>query len=73
MSGEWQFLFYREDSYADATFTFGRRVAGKDERGLGEIHLFGDGLHFGVGESVGVGEYGQRVAFEGIGSKYIPL
>src|SRR5580692_10170854 len=73
MSGEWQFLFYREDSDADAAFTLCGRVARKNERGLGEIHLLGDGLHFGIGEAARVGKYCQRIAFERIGSKYVPL
>ena len=73
MSGEWKFLFHREDSDADAAFTLGRGVAGKNERGFGQIHLLGDGLHFGIRESTGIGEYSQRVAFERIGSKYVPL
>src|ERR1700756_648971 len=73
MSGKWKFLFYREDSDADAAFTLGRRVARENERGLGEIHLLGDGLHFDIGESAGIGEYSQGVAFERIRSKYVPL
>src|SRR5258706_14636234 len=73
MTGEWQFLLYREDAYTNALLALGGGVAGQNERGFGEVHLFGERLHLGVGESSAVGEYGQRITLERTRREHVPL
>src|SRR5712671_431763 len=73
MTGEWQFLLYREDAHANTVLAFGGSVAGQNECGLGEVHLFGERLHLGVGESSAVGKYGQRITLERTRREHVPL
>src|SRR5258706_10817771 len=73
MTGEWQFLLYREDAYTNALLALRGGVAGQNERGFREVHLFGERLHLGVGESSAVGEYGQRITLERTRREHVPL
>src|SRR6266481_3225864 len=73
MSGEGQLFIHGEDAHAHAALALRGRIARKDERGFGEIHLAGQRLHLLIAESGGIGEHGKLVALERRRGKNIEL
>ena len=72
MSGERQFLLYREDAHPHSALAFDGR-AGKDESRLREICFFGERLHLRVGEAPAVENHGECVSFKRSGAEDIDL
>lgn len=68
MSGERQFLLYREDAHPHSALAFDGR-AGKDESRLREICFFGERLHLRVGEAPAVENHGECVSFKRSGAE----
>ena len=62
-----------EDADLNAAFAFDLRGAGKNEGGLAEVGLAGEGLHLVGGEAAGIGEDGEGVAFERVFGEDIDL
>jgi hypothetical protein len=73
MAGEGQFTGGAEDADLDAVAELGGGVAREDEGGFLECGFAGEGEHFGVGETAGVGEDDELVAGQALGGEDVDL
>ena len=73
MSGKGQLFLHRKNAHADSMSFFGNRIFGKDESGLGEIHLASKILHVLRAKAASIEKNRQRVASESSVGKYIDL
>ena len=59
-----QFLVHREDPHTDAMLALFLRVAWQDERGLRQVGLARQRLHFGLGQAARISEDGEHIALK---------